>query len=629
MNKVQLILLIFLSLFNQINGFYLPGVAPTNYKKGETIPLLVNHLTPSLHVTPDSKTYVYSYDYYYPKFHFCQPSGGPKKQSESLGSIIFGDRIFNSPFEIKMLEDVNCKRLCSSIYSKTDSVFVNRNIRAGYSYNWIVDGLPVAHHVEERRTKSQFYGLGFNIGEVDESSFAHIYNHFEIKIEYHKRDENNLRVVGVTVVPYSYDRNGLPEDAEENELCNPELKFIALNKNEETKVQFTYSVSFTESKTAWATRWDKYLHVYDPKIQWFSLINFSLIVIILGVTMAHILLRTLRNDIVKYNEINLDDDISDESGWKLVNGDVFRAPKNKLILSVLIGSGIQIFCMILVTIVFALLGILSPSNRGSLSTFMFMLYIFFSLVSSFVSSYIYRFFGGENWKLNMILNPLLVPGSLFMIFILLNFFLVYVQSSGAIPLGTMLAIIVIWFLISIPLSIVGSLLSFKRPLLTIPVKVNQIPRQIPTQPWYFKSVSLSLISGIFPFGSIAVEMYFIYTSLWFNRIFYMFGFLFFCFILMIMTTSLISVLMIYYLLCSENYKWHWKSMFIGGGCAIYVFLHSLFLIGGQNLGNFTSIILYIGYSIVISSFVFICCGSIGFISCFIFIRKIYAQIKID
>lgn len=629
MNKIQLILLIFLGLFNQINGFYLPGVAPTNYKKGETIPLLVNHLTPSLHATPDSKTYVYSYDYYYPKFHFCQPKNGPKKQSESLGSIIFGDRIFNSPFEIKMLEDTKCKKLCSPTYSKPDSVFVNRNIRAGYSYNWIVDGLPVAHHVEERRTKSQFYGLGFNIGEVDESNFAHLYNHFEIKIDYHKRDENNYRVVGVTVVPYSYDRKGLPEDAEEAEICNPDLKPIALNQNEETKVQFTYSVSFTESKTAWATRWDKYLHVYDPKIQWFSLINFSLIVVILGVIIAHILLRTLRNDIVKYNEINLDDDISDESGWKLVNGDVFRAPKNKMVLSVLIGSGIQIFCMILVTIVFALLGILSPSNRGSLSTFMFMLYIFFSLVSSFISSYIYRFFGGENWKVNMILNPLLVPGSLFLIFILLNFFLIYVQSSGAIPLGTMLAIIVIWFLISIPLSVVGSLLSFKRPLLTIPVKVNQIPRQIPTQPWYFKSISLSLISGIFPFGSIAVEMYFIYTSLWFNRIFYMFGFLFFCFVLMIMTTSLISVLMIYYLLCSENYKWHWKSMFIGGGCAIYVFLHSLFLIGGQNLGNFTSIVLYIGYSVVISSFVFICCGSIGFISCFVFIRKIYAQIKID
>lgn len=623
-------LIIILLLLRIINGFYLPGVAPTNYKKGDNIPLLVNHLTPSLHhLSEDSKTYVYSYDYYYPKFHFCQPEGGPQKQLESLGSIIFGDRIFNSPFDIKMLEDKECISLCESTYSKTDSVFVNRNIRAGYSYNWIIDGLPVAHYVQERRTNSHFYGLGFSIGEVDESNLAHLYNHFDIRIEYHKRDENTFRVVGVTVIPKSFNRKDVTDNNDPKDLCNNELPPIMFEKGGDTNVKFTYSVSFTASDTAWATRWDKYLHVYDPKIQWFSLINFSVIVIILGIIIGHILLRTLSKDISKYNEINLDDDISDETGWKLVHGDIFRPPKHKLILSVLIGSGVQIFFMTLVTILFALLGILSPSNRGSLSTFMFILFILFSVASSFVSSYLYRFFGGEDWKLNMILTPLIVPGGLFLIFVLLNFLLIFVQSSGAIPVGTMIAIVVIWFLISIPLSVVGSLLSFKQPLLSVPVKTNQIPRQIPHQQWYLRSLPLMLISGLFPFGSIAVEMYFIYTSLWFNRIFYMFGFLFFCFLLMVTTTSLISILMIYYLLCSENYKWHWKSVFVGGGCAIYVFLHSMFLIAGQNLANFASVGLYVGYSVVISALVFICCGSIGFISSFMFIRKIYSQIKID
>ena len=115
--------------------------------KGDTIPLYVNHLTPSFHHSSKqgkTATYVYSYDYYYPKFHFCTPKGGAKKQLESLGSIIFGDRIFNSPFEIKMLETKSCQSLCTSKYSKSDSVFVNRNIRAGYTHNWIVDGLPAS-----------------------------------------------------------------------------------------------------------------------------------------------------------------------------------------------------------------------------------------------------------------------------------------------------------------------------------------------------------------------------------------------------------------------------------------------------------------------------------------------------
>ena len=88
-----------------------------------------------------------------------------------------------------------------------------------------------------------------------------------------------------------------------------------------------------------------------------------MIVLILGIVIAHILIKTLKNDIVKYNEVNLDDDISDESGWKLVHGDIFRPPKQRLLLSVLVGSGVQIFHDIC-HYCFALFGLLSPSNRG-------------------------------------------------------------------------------------------------------------------------------------------------------------------------------------------------------------------------------------------------------------------------
>lgn len=619
------------------SAFYLPGVAPTSYKPGDVIQLLVNHLTPSLHhvtnsrTTTKTRTPIYSYDYYYPKFRFCRPENGPTKQLESLGSIIFGDRIFDSPFDIKMLELKTCQVLCESQYEKTDAAFVNRNIRAGYSYNWIIDGLPAARHVQERRTNSDFYSSGFPIGTVDDTNTAHLYNHFTINIEYHKRTDDEYRVVGVVVEPASRDRSGLdPKKASEAELCDANLEPVTLTKDKQTKVVFTYTVNFIESDTAWATRWDKYLHVYDPKIQWVSLINFSLIVVILGVIMAHILVTTLKNDIVKYNEVNLDDDVAYDSGWKLVYGDVFRSPPNRMLLSVLVGSGAQLFCMVLVTIVFALFGLLSPSNRGALSTFMFILFIFFSIISAYVSGYLYRFFGGENWKMNMVLTPTLVPGIMFGVFIFLNFFLISAKSSGAIPIGTMIAIIFLWFGISVPLSVVGSIWQSKKLILSVPVRTNQIPRQIPTQPWYLRTVPIMTMSGLFPFGSIAVELYFIFSSLWFNRIYYMFGFLFFCFVLMLLTTSLISILAIYYTLCSENYKWQWKAFFVGGGCAMYVFVHALFFLSGdERLGDFTSVVLYVGYSGVISLLVFVVCGSVGFLSNLVFVRKIYSQVKID
>ncbi len=35
----------------------------------------------------------------------------------------------------------------------------------------------------------------------------------------------------------------------------------------------------------------------------------------------------------------------EESGWKLVHGDVFRPPRHSELLSALIGTGVPLFCM--------------------------------------------------------------------------------------------------------------------------------------------------------------------------------------------------------------------------------------------------------------------------------------------
>ena len=66
----------------------------------------------------------------------------------------------------------------------------------------------------------------------------------------------------------------------------------------------------------------------------------------------------------------------EETGWKLVHGDVFRPPKNAKLLSSLLGAGLQILCMMLITIAFAMLGMLSPSSRGALLTAALFLFVF-------------------------------------------------------------------------------------------------------------------------------------------------------------------------------------------------------------------------------------------------------------
>lgn len=63
-----------------------------------------------------------------------------------------------------------------------------------------------------------------------------------------------------------------------------------------------------------------------------------------------IMVRTLRRDIDRYNADDGIDDAIEETGWKLIHGDVFRPPKNSRLFAAVVGSGIQIFLMSLITL---------------------------------------------------------------------------------------------------------------------------------------------------------------------------------------------------------------------------------------------------------------------------------------
>jgi hypothetical protein len=259
--------------------------------------------------------------------------------------------------------------------------------------------------------------------------------------------------------------------------------------------------------------------------------------------------------------------------------------------------------------VFALLGFLSPSNRGALGTVIILFYTFFGFIGGYVSARVYKFFNGEGWKRNFIYTPVFLPVIVFAVFFLMNLFVWARGASGAVPFGTMLVLVLLWFLISVPLSLVGSWIGFKAQPVSTPTRTNQIPRQIPPASGYLRPVPSMLLAGVLPFGAIFVELYFIMNSIWFNKFYYMFGFLFICFGLMIMTCATVTVLMIYFLLCAENYHWQWRSFFTAGASAFYVFVSAmLFWLKGLSFSNWTSGVLYLGYSLLISALVFLLTG---------------------
>ena len=601
---IALIFLLLLFL-PHVQAWYLPGSAPRSYAKGDPVPFSVNALQPKAFT--DQVKGIINYDYYHPDFQFCQPPEGIQAQSESLGSVLFGDRIYNSPITADMLTNKQCAELCRVRIKPENAKFINGRIKEEYAVNWLVDGLPVAESRKELKTDQEFLSIGFALGHVS-SGVPILNNHFDIYIDYHQRAPNEYRVVGARIFPSSRDslRDISPADTAN---CNAGGA-ISLSESSLTELAYSYSIIWHQSPTPWATRWDSYLKVFDPRIHWFSLVNSIVVVSFLCVMVAIILMRSLSRDISRYNAIDMTEDVQEDFGWKLVHAEVFRPPRQPMLLSILVGSGSQLVAMAAVTLVFALLGFLSPSNRGSLATVMIVTWTLFGSIAGFVSSRTYASLGGENWRRNIFLTATLFPATIFALVNLLNIFLLFSGSSGAVPFGTFFALVALWFLINIPLTLIGSFVGMRRGAFFHPVKTNSIPRQIPyQQTWYLKPLPAALMAGLLTFASGFLEIFFILSSMFGTKVYYAFGFLALAFIITGVTTATVTILFAYFHLCAEDYRWHWRAFVTGGAGAFWLFAYGLFFWATRlELGGTANKVLFLGYLSILSLLFFVLFG---------------------
>lgn len=636
-----------------VNAFYLPGMAPVSYCEKEsatetcksTIEIYVNRLNSKETVIP------YEYD----KFDLCSDTGEEHSPVENLGQVVFGERIRPSPYKLEFGKPETCQEVCVKKYAPKDKdagnklTFLRKSIGLNYHQHWIMDNMPVTWCYQVEGQTQLVCERGFPLGcyitkggkkkdtcvlhaDMNTPNTFYIYNHVEIVIKYHRNEDDTkttpsgANIISARVNPRSIQYNdkcvagdgpmGIPGDPLEKELT----------------IRYTYSVRWEEDpQHKWASRWDYILEsMPHSNIQWFSIMNSLVIVLFLSGMVAMIMLRTLHKDIARYNQMDNSDDAQEEFGWKLVHGDVFRPPRNGMLLSVLNGNGVQIFFMTLITLVFACLGFLSPANRGALMTCSLVLYVCLGTPAGFVSARVYKTFGGEKWKSNVILTAFLCPGLVFGMFFILNLILWVQGSSAAIPFTTLLALLALWFGISVPLTFVGAYFGFKKRPIEHPVRTNQIPRQIPDQSVYTRPLPGIVMGGVLPFGCIFIQLFFILNSIWSHQTYYMFGFLFLVFVILIITCSEATVLLCYFHLCAEDYHWWWRSFLTSGFTAVYFFIYIIhYYVSKLELEGTTSMLLYFGYMLIVVFLFFLLTGTIGFFACFWFVTKIYSVVKVD
>eukprot|EP01132_Coremiostelium_polycephalum_P007566 gene7566-9301_t len=620
---------------NKVNAiFYLPGMFPKYFKPNDAVYLKVNKITSTHTQIP--------YKYY--SLPVCKPDP-IIDENDNLGEFLLGDRIENSIYNITFTisdEFGPCKVLnyyapkCDPWLGKNDLKLLSERIKYEYKVQWLLDGLPV------RQQSASATDPGFLLGFPGWKSTRdnvnkdkdYVNNHVDIIVYYHGEgvDENGnggYLIVGFEVAPDSRgykpdswkqgDENKCPELIDEN--------FPQTVTSDKEFVLWTYSVKFEKSPTLWSKRWDVYLASGEKSIHWFSILNSLMIVLILSIMVAMIMMRTITADFRRYNA--LDSDEAEETGWKMIHGDVFRPPTRPMLLSVLVGSGIQVFLMSLVTMIFAVLGFLSPANIGGLATSLVVLFIIMAMFAGFFSTRVYLAFKGKNWKKNTLYTAFGFPGTIFLIFLFVNIFLRGSGSSAAVPFKTFISIISMWFGISVPLVFCGSYYAIKKPVPEDPVRTNQIPKPIPTHVWYMNPYLSVLMGGILPFGAVFIELYFILTAIWDNQFYYIFGFLFLVMIILVVTSAEISIVMCYFQLCAEDHHWWWRSFLTSGSSALYMFLYSIFFFRHLSISKPVSVLLYFSYSLIMALCFFVLTGAIGFYACYKLVRKIYSSIHIN
>ena len=609
-----------------------PGSEPVDYELKTAVPMFSELV--------QSKKTQMPYHYYKLPIVCPRPDVQTKKTKKNLGQRLTGQSTDLLPFEINTLVNVKCKSVCNRSLDGEDLLWVRKLVKNKYRHFFTLDSLPVLMRSNELNFAVRGFPLGFQTPPSPANKLGEFYlfNHLSFIISYHQEDDasNKVRITGFDVHPVSivHTESTCNNDASSQKLINKSDTYLALKTGEAgepLKVTFSYGVQWRKSTLSWSDRWDVYL-IGSPNenVQYVNIMNSVLLLLLLTGAVATIMLRIIRRDIMTYNDL---EETKEEFGWKLLHADVFRAPHARTLLSVAVGTGIQIGSCIFLTILCGILKIFNPMRKGQTLSVIIILYVLNGSVGGYVSARLYKHFKGTAWKRNTLLMATAFPGIMVSMFLLLNIFLGFQGAATSVSTLTILAVFLLWVCVSTPLVFIGSYFGFVAERIEAPIKPNEIVRFIP-EPHkyvlYHKFYVTYMLAGLCPFLSIYVEAYLILGALWLHQMFYVFGFVVCVMIILTGMCALVSIVLCYFQLCAEDHKWWWKSFMYGTSVGVYLFVYSLwFLISRLKLVGFLPVMVYVTYMGIISLALALYCGSIGAISSFLFCCKIYSAIKRD
>ena len=594
----------------------------------------------SLRLTRRSHPAACSETYQYYDLPFCPPEGGAERKREDLGEarcvrlqearccpaharplplslqVLEGDRLMSTPYELPFRQDKGHTALCTKVLAESDLRKFRTAVSDDYYFQFFYDDLPLWGFIGK---VEKVLGGGSSKLQLRYFLFTHV--HFDVAFNGDSVIEINvstdpLRTVDITA--------GAPGAGE--------------------AVTFSYSVAWKPTGVPFSKRMEKYSrYSFLPQhleIHWFSIINSCVTVLLLTGFLATILLRVLKNDFVRFNRDDagfLDGggggagDEGEETGWKYIHADVFRFPPFPSLFAAVIGTGTQLLVLTFCVFALALLGTFYPYSRGNLLAALVVLFCLTAGVAGYVSADLYRQLGGDRWVRNVLLTAALFCGPALVLFAFLNSVAIAYRSTAALPFGTIVIIILMWSLLTFPLTVLGGIAGRNRGgEFYSPVRTSKYPREVPPLQWYRATLPQMAMAGFLPFSAIYIELYYVFASVWGHKVYTIYSILFIVFLILLVVTAFITISLTYFQLAVEDHRWWWRAVLCGGSTGFFIFGYSLYYFHlRSDMRGFMQTSFFFGYMGLICYGFALMLGAVGWRASLMFVRHIYRSIKCE